>query len=100
MPNLQAICYDMIQTLLVSKFYPKHVGIPVRRIFLFQNTQRRQGTQCSNCNTTTTTLWRRNGTGEPVCNACGLYYKLHGVSDPEASLLPNERVVFVGHPFA
>ena len=47
----------------------------------FQNTQRRQGTQCSNCHTTTTTLWRRNGTGEPVCNACGLYYKLHGVSD-------------------
>ena len=65
---------------------------------LFQNTQRRQGTQCSNCNTTTTTLWRRNGTGEPVCNACGLYYKLHGVSDPEASLLPNEKVVFVCHP--
>ena len=47
----------------------------------FQNTQRRQGTQCSNCHTTTTTLWRRNGTGEPVCNACGLYYKLHGVSE-------------------
>ncbi|XP_059091405.1 transcription factor GATA-5-like isoform X2 [Tigriopus californicus] len=46
------------------------------------NTQRRQGTQCSNCNTTTTTLWRRNGTGEPVCNACGLYYKLHGTSRP------------------
>eukprot|EP00095_Tigriopus_kingsejongensis_P000706 maker-scaffold58_size443543-snap-gene-3.20 protein:Tk00706 transcript:maker-scaffold58_size443543-snap-gene-3.20-mRNA-1 annotation:"gata-binding factor 2" len=46
------------------------------------NTQRRQGTQCSNCNTTTTTLWRRNGTGEPVCNACGLYYKLHGNSRP------------------
>ena len=46
---------------------------------LLQNTQRRVGTQCSNCNTTTTTLWRRNGTGEPVCNACGLYYKLHGV---------------------
>ena len=66
---------------------------------LFQNTQRRQGTQCSNCNTTTTTLWRRNGTGEPVCNACGLYYKLHGVSDPEASFF-HWRVVFVCHPFA
>ena len=51
-----------------------------RSPYYFQNTQRRQGTQCSNCHTTTTTLWRRNGTGEPVCNACGLYYKLHGVS--------------------
>jgi uncharacterized protein (DUF983 family) len=54
-----------------------------------QNTQRRQGTECSNCHTTQTTLWRRNGTGEPVCNACGLYYKLHGVcctSDQPAEL--------------
>ena len=23
---------------------------------------------------------RRNNDGEPVCNACGLYYKLHGVN--------------------
>ena len=27
-----------------------------------------------------TTLWRRNHNCEPVCNACGLYYKLHNVS--------------------
>jgi len=47
------------------------------------NTQRRQGTECANCSTTTTTLWRRNGTGEPVCNACGLYYKLHGSNHDE-----------------
>ena len=25
-------------------------------------------------------LTRRNNDGEPVCNACGLYYKLHGVN--------------------
>ncbi|CAB4057816.1 GATA2 [Lepeophtheirus salmonis] len=49
------------------------------------NTQKRVGTQCSNCNTTTTTLWRRNGTGEPVCNACGLYYKLHGNCESDYS---------------
>src|ERR1051325_5085835 len=41
---------------------------------------RRAGLSCSNCHTTTTTLWRRNNEGEPVCNACGLYFKLHGVS--------------------
>ncbi|OQR69330.1 GATA-binding factor 2-like, partial [Tropilaelaps mercedesae] len=40
---------------------------------------RRAGTSCANCKTTTTTLWRRNHNGEPVCNACGLYYKLHNV---------------------
>ncbi|KAF4518224.1 hypothetical protein B566_EDAN006905 [Ephemera danica] len=38
---------------------------------------RRAGTSCANCKTTMTTLWRRNHNGEPVCNACGLYYKLH-----------------------
>uniref|UniRef100_A0A8C0HHW0 GATA binding protein 1 n=1 Tax=Chelonoidis abingdonii TaxID=106734 RepID=A0A8C0HHW0_CHEAB len=43
---------------------------------------KRAGTQCSNCQTTTTTLWRRNSSGEPVCNACGLYYKLHNVNRP------------------
>ena len=36
---------------------------------------------CANCQTNTTTLWRRNAQGEPVCNACGLYYKLHKVRD-------------------
>ena len=41
---------------------------------------RRAGLSCSNCETNTTTLWRRNNQGEPVCNACGLYFKLHNVS--------------------
>lgn len=40
---------------------------------------RRSGVICANCKTSTTTLWRRNNQGEPVCNACGLYYKLHNV---------------------
>ncbi|CAI4226916.1 unnamed protein product [Auanema sp. JU1783] len=44
--------------------------------------QRRQGLVCSNCHGTNTTLWRRNGDGDPVCNACGLYFKLHGVQRP------------------
>ncbi|KAG8236016.1 hypothetical protein J437_LFUL015967 [Ladona fulva] len=37
---------------------------------------------CSNCGTRTTTIWRRNNGGETVCNACGLYFKLHGVNRP------------------
>ncbi|RZF35691.1 hypothetical protein LSTR_LSTR010012 [Laodelphax striatellus] len=45
---------------------------------------RRTGLQCSNCTTRTTSLWRRNTLGEPVCNACGLYFKLHGVNRPLA----------------
>ncbi len=51
---------------------------------MFQASSRRVGLCCTNCGTTTTTLWRRNNEGEPVCNACGLYYKLHGVNRPLA----------------
>ncbi|XP_070158426.1 GATA-binding factor C-like, partial [Polyergus mexicanus] len=47
-----------------------------------QSAARRAGTSCANCKTATTTLWRRNQAGEPVCNACGLYYKLHNVNRP------------------
>ena len=35
---------------------------------------------CTNCRTAETTLWRRCPNGSPVCNACGLYFKLHKVS--------------------
>ncbi|XP_073539078.1 transcription factor GATA-5 isoform X2 [Phyllobates terribilis] len=48
------------------------------------SSSRRAGLCCTNCHTTTTTLWRRNSEGEPVCNACGLYMKLHGVPRPLA----------------
>ncbi|XP_038052147.1 transcription factor GATA-4-like isoform X2 [Patiria miniata] len=54
---------------------------PQRRL---QSGSRREGIVCANCHTTTTTLWRRNKEGEPVCNACGLYYKLHSVNRPLA----------------
>ncbi|GMT24279.1 hypothetical protein PFISCL1PPCAC_29113, partial [Pristionchus fissidentatus] len=57
---------------------------PLERPKKRQNTQKRTGVTCVNCSTTNTTLWRRNGRGEPVCNACGLYYKLHQVSRPIA----------------
>ncbi|SAM06128.1 hypothetical protein [Absidia glauca] len=40
--------------------------------------------ECANCHTTTTPLWRRDGSGQTICNACGLYYKLHQVHRPAA----------------
>ncbi|KAK9352851.1 hypothetical protein V1523DRAFT_397081 [Lipomyces doorenjongii] len=41
-----------------------------------------QPTTCTNCHTQTTPLWRRDPEGQPLCNACGLFLKLHGVVRP------------------
>lgn len=44
--------------------------------------QNGQPVSCTNCHTRTTPLWRRNPEGKPLCNACGLFLKLHGVVRP------------------
>jgi len=47
-----------------------------------QHQVNRQALICANCRTTTTPLWRRDEQGNTICNACGLYYKLHNVHRP------------------
>lgn len=39
-------------------------------------------TVCQNCETSTTPLWRRDEMGAVLCNACGLFLKLHGRPRP------------------
>ncbi|ORX92179.1 glucocorticoid receptor-like (DNA-binding domain) [Basidiobolus meristosporus CBS 931.73] len=40
--------------------------------------------KCANCSQTQTPLWRKNEKGESICNACGLYAKLHNKERPSA----------------
>jgi GATA-binding protein len=47
-----------------------------------QGEQGNAHTSCTNCFTQTTPLWRRDPEGHPLCNACGLFLKLHGVVRP------------------
>ncbi|CAI4453527.1 BBF_collapsed_G0017320.mRNA.1.CDS.1 [Saccharomyces cerevisiae] len=46
------------------------------------NTSSNPDIKCSNCTTSTTPLWRKDPKGLPLCNACGLFLKLHGVTRP------------------
>ncbi|XP_036332369.1 box A-binding factor [Rhagoletis pomonella] len=70
-----------------NQLRPTHMRIPARQPkpkAPANANNRRTGVTCANCNTTTTTLWRRNNEGNPVCNACGLYFKLHNTNRPQS----------------
>lgn len=47
-----------------------------------QQQQQQSQTECFNCHTVKTPLWRKDPTGNTLCNACGLFLKLHGTTRP------------------
>lgn len=49
--------------------------------------------QCSHCFSESTPMWRQGPRGELLCNACGLYNKLHGSQrQPHANRLKDRQV--------
>lgn len=71
-------CSQTLKTCPDNSLMFKDVRKPQKRTA----TTKRTAMVCANCKADKTSLWRRNNLGETVCNACGLYFKLHKCNRP------------------
>ena len=71
-------------SLLTKNVMPKPLYSPIPSSLSQSSTHPTPVVQsCDNCKTSNTPLWRKNKeTGEVLCNACGLFFKLHGTVRP------------------
>ncbi|SMN18547.1 similar to Saccharomyces cerevisiae YFL021W GAT1 Transcriptional activator of genes involved in nitrogen catabolite repression [Maudiozyma saulgeensis] len=70
----------LVSTAIISKRQqPKKIR---RKNSNCGNSPDNKTTKCNNCQTFTTPLWRKDSQGNSLCNACGLFLKLHGVMRP------------------
>ncbi|CAJ0828072.1 6358_t:CDS:2 [Entrophospora sp. SA101] len=58
--------------------------VPTATMVNHSNNNNEAPIRCVNCAQTQTPLWRKNEKGQPICNACGLYAKLHNRDRPVA----------------
>ena len=58
-------------------FQPEQTAIPVASTVKVV----RKGV-CTNCQTSSTSTWRKDSEGRPLCNACGLYLRIHKINRP------------------
>lgn len=56
--------------------------VPKKPHLQHQNSHQESTPICCNCQTTQTPLWRRDGKGGLLCNACGLFVKVKGRPRP------------------
>ena len=87
--NDSLIQFDM--SLLPESFTPVTQDTPITvnvqpqttpTFFMVPKVEKMSKVTCTNCSTQTTSTWRKDKEGRPLCNACGLYLRVHGVNRP------------------